>query len=184
MLNDSEIIALFFQRIDRALTEMQQKYGKYLRTIAYNILQNHEDAEECENEVYMKLWNSIPPTNPTNLKAFAGKMIRNLSLDKKRAAESVKRGGNVEFVPWEDWIEYESIDDSVNEEKLTETLNSFLFGLSYEERYIFVKRFWEKESVEHIAENLGRKPKTISNRISMTKKKLAKYLAEKGVYHG
>ena len=64
-MRDIDIIALFDRRDEQAIAEMQRKYGSYCRTVALNILKNASDAEECLNDVWLKVWNSIPPAAPT-----------------------------------------------------------------------------------------------------------------------
>lgn len=78
-MNDQKIIELFWERHESAISVTAEKYGKYCHTIAYNILFNHFDAEECVNDTYLGAWNSIPPQKPGNLTAFLGKIVRNLA---------------------------------------------------------------------------------------------------------
>lgn len=72
-MNDLEIIALFFARQENAISATADKYGNYCHAIAYNILFNNSDAEECVNDTYLGAWNSIPPQKPNNLAAYLGK---------------------------------------------------------------------------------------------------------------
>ena len=65
-MNDQKIIELFWERHESAISVTAEKYGKYYHTIAYNILFNHFDAEECVNDTYLGTWNSIPPQKPGN----------------------------------------------------------------------------------------------------------------------
>lgn len=81
-MDDDKIVELFWQRAESAIRETEKKYTRYIKYIAYRILGNHEDAEECENDVYLKTWNSIPPNRPNVLPAFLAKITRNLALDK------------------------------------------------------------------------------------------------------
>ena len=63
-MRDHEIIELYWARNESAITATAEKYGSYCHTIAYNILRNKEDAEECANDTYLGAWNSIPPQRP------------------------------------------------------------------------------------------------------------------------
>ncbi|MBO5756227.1 MAG: RNA polymerase subunit sigma-70, partial [Clostridia bacterium] len=89
---DSQIVALYLARDERAIAETQSKYGGYCTNIAQNILQNLQDAEECVNDTWLRTWNSIPPAQPTLLKTYVGKITRNLALDKYKSAHREKRG--------------------------------------------------------------------------------------------
>ena len=92
-MEDQAIVALFFAREERAITETDRKYGGYCRAVAYNILKNKDDTDECVNDTYMQAWNTIPPQRPEVLSVFLGTITRNLSLNRYRAARTQKRGG-------------------------------------------------------------------------------------------
>ncbi len=46
-MDDDKIIALYWQRSERAIELTAEKYGRYVYTIAYRILDSIEDSEEC-----------------------------------------------------------------------------------------------------------------------------------------
>ena len=69
-MEDQKIIALYFQRAETAISETKNKYSRLLLSISYGILKIMADAEECENDTYLKTWNAIPPKQPENLPAF------------------------------------------------------------------------------------------------------------------
>ena len=81
-MDDTQIIDLFFSRSENAIKATESKYGQYCKTIAYNILRDINDSEECVNDTYLQTWNSIPPIRPNNFKAFLARITRNLSLNK------------------------------------------------------------------------------------------------------
>ena len=93
-MDDEGIIRLYWDRDETAITETSKKYGKYCFSIAYSILNDHEDSEECVNDTYTKVWNSIPPKKPSILSAFIGRIVRNLALDRYKRKTAQKRGGN------------------------------------------------------------------------------------------
>ena len=63
-MDDEQIIELYWNRKEKAIEETSRKYSRLCRTIAMNILGNLPDAEECENDTYLALWNAIPSTRP------------------------------------------------------------------------------------------------------------------------
>ena len=96
-MNDQEIIALYWAKEERAISATAEKYGSYCHAIAYNILYDRFDAEECVNDTYLGAWNSIPPQRPNRLAAFLGKITRNLALNRYKRNHAAKRsGGQVE----------------------------------------------------------------------------------------
>ena len=94
MMQDEELIRLYVTRSERAIALTSDKYGGYCHTIAYQILKDLEDSEECVNDTYWKAWNVIPPTMPKCFKAFLGKITRNLALHRWEKNSTKKRGGN------------------------------------------------------------------------------------------
>lgn len=91
-MKDHEIIELYWARNESAITATTEKYGNYCHTIAYNILRNKEDAEECANDTYLGAWNSIPPQRPSRLSIYLGKITRNLALNRYKRYTAEKRG--------------------------------------------------------------------------------------------
>lgn len=91
-MDDSKIIELYMERSEQAISETSKKYGRYCHYIAYSILHNDEDSEECVNDTYLRAWNSIPPKRPSKLQTFLGKITRNLSLNKWEKLSAEKRG--------------------------------------------------------------------------------------------
>ena len=92
-MEDSAIVDLYWAREERALTESDGKYGGYCRRVAINILNNPEDAEECVNDTWLRAWHAMPPSRPSILGAFLGRITRNLSLDRYKHSRAEKRGG-------------------------------------------------------------------------------------------
>lgn len=92
-MNDAGIIDLYWQRSERAIPETENAYGPYCHTVAYNLLRNAEDAEESVNDTWLAAWNAMPPERPNSLKAFLGRITRNISVTRLRRSGSQKRGG-------------------------------------------------------------------------------------------
>lgn len=91
-MKDNEIIELYWERNEAAITATAEKYGSYCHTISYNILHSNEDAEECVNDTWLRAWKSLPPQRPNRLSTYLGKIIRNLSLDRFKQYNAEKRG--------------------------------------------------------------------------------------------
>ncbi|MGN0299375.1 MAG: RNA polymerase sigma factor, partial [Lachnospiraceae bacterium] len=80
-MDDQTIIEMYWQRNEQAITETDTKYGGRLHLLAQQILNNHEDSEECVNDTYHAAWQSIPPKKPLYFFAYLAKITRNLALD-------------------------------------------------------------------------------------------------------
>ncbi|MCL2030662.1 MAG: sigma-70 family RNA polymerase sigma factor, partial [Oscillospiraceae bacterium] len=155
-MDDREIIGRFWARSESAISAVNDKYAKYCRTIARNILGSDEDAEEIWNDALGRVWNAIPPGRPNNLRAFIGRITRNLSLDRLEKANAEKRGGgHIDAVlsELEECIadRRSSLDEITESGAITAALNAFLAAQSAEKRRIFVRRYWRAAGIDEIA---------------------------------
>ncbi len=56
-----DLIELLQQRDERAFILLRERYGGYCYCIVSNLLQNEQEAEEALSDVWLQIWNSIPP---------------------------------------------------------------------------------------------------------------------------
>lgn len=184
VMEDEMIIELFWQRSDRAIAETQGKYGRMLRSIAYGILRSQEDAEECENDTYLRTWNTIPPKRPDVLSAFLSKIARNLSLDRYDEIHAQKRGSGEVPALLDELAECVPDGNNpfagVENAKLTEQINHYLKELKPDARVIFMRRYWFGNSVQEIAEMTGFGQSKIKMSLLRTRKELKRALEKEG----
>ena len=157
-MKDHEIIALFFERSERAITELIGKYGAAIRNVTSNILKDAQDAEEAANDTYLTVWDRIPPAKPKYLGAYSCRIARNLSLKRFYANTAQKRNSyyDVALDELEETIPALSTVESIYDAKeLTRYLNQFLKDLSREDRYLFMRRYWYGDQISEIAQNLN-----------------------------
>lgn len=183
-MEDNAIIRLYWDRNDRAVGATSEKYGRYCKTIARNILNSEQDAEECVNDTYLSAWNSMPPHWPEHLAAFLGKITRNLSFNKYRYDRAEKRGGGEISLILDELAdcvsETDSVERIIEREELIEAVNSFIKMLSADKRNIFVRRYWYADSVSDIARDYGMRQGTVSKTLERTRKQLKANLTERG----
>ena len=183
-MEDKDIVQLYWDRNERAITETSVKYGRYCTSIAMNILNNLEDAEECVNDTYMNTWNSIPPHKPNIFSTFLGKLVRNLSFNKYKHIHSIKRGGHEIALILDELSEIvsdeETVEDNVIRKELIKTIDNFIDTLSEEKRYIFIRRYWYSDNITVIANQCGRTENSIYVELSRIRKKLRNYITERG----
>jgi len=182
-ITDIRIVELFTNRSKDAVSVLSKKYEKLCRSISYNILGNREDAEECVNDTYLKVWDSIPPAKPDNLTAYVCRIVRNISLDKLRYNLRSKRNGKTdtllselsECIPSQDNVE-ESADDT-----LKNAITDFLDGLSDRDRKIFIRRYFFCDDVKSISKRLGVTETNVTTILNRTRNNLKKYLSDNGI---
>ena len=184
-MEDSRIIELYFERSEQAIAETASKYGNYCTVIARNILYSQEDAEECVNDTWLNAWNAIPPTRPSRLAAFLGKITRNLALNLYERFHAKKRGEGQTALALDELAECVADSSTVEAEvelrELAGAINGFLAGLPAETRRIFVLRYWYLYPVREIAERLGRGESMIKMNLLRTRNQLKEYLEREGI---
>ena len=185
-MEDNRIVDLFWQRDETAITETENKYGRFCFSIANRILQNTEDARECVNDTFLAAWNAIPPHRPEILSTFLGKITRRLSLKKRRDSSADKRGGgsvDISLDELEACIPSgQTVDESVDLAVLTEILNDFLAALPEEERRVFLRRYWYFDSVGEIAARFGFGESKVKMTLKRTRDKLRARLQKEDVW--
>ena len=158
MINDEEIIDLFFERSEQAVRELDIKYGKICHNLSYNIVNSRRDAEECVNDAYLGAWNAIPPTRPEPLLSYIVKIVRNVSLKIYYCKEAAKRNSTYTVAMQE--IEaciadQKTVEDEVEARELARIIESFLDTLTTKERIIFMRRYAYIDTYADIAKRMG-----------------------------
>ena len=158
MINDEEIIDLFFERSEQAIRELDIKYGKICHNLSYNIVNSRRDAEECVNDAYLGAWNAIPPTRPEPLLSYIVKIVRNVSLKIYYRKEAAKRNSTYTVAMQE--IEaciadQKTEEDEVEARELAHIIESFLDTLTTKERIIFRRRYAYIDTYADIAKRMG-----------------------------
>ncbi|WMJ84079.1 RNA polymerase sigma factor [Oscillospiraceae bacterium LTW-04] len=183
-MNDREIIALYWERSEAAVEETEKKYGKLCRHIAMNILQNSQDVEECINDTFLGTWNSIPPQKPAVLSAYICRIARNCALKKYHYNNSKKRNKQIEisFTELEDCISQNaSEENSCETELLAKAISTFLRTLSYENRTIFMRKYWFFDSISDIANRFSMSESKVKSILFRTRGKLKEFLMKEGI---
>ncbi len=181
-MDDKRIIELFFCRDEQALKETQIKYGRLCFKLAHSILGNREDAQECENDTYLALWQRIPPARPENLTAFICRIARNISLKRLEYNSAEKR--SAALVSWselEEAIPDSSFENEMEDARIGELINSFLHAEKEDARNVFIRRYYFGDDILEIAENFAFSESKVKSMLFYTRNKLKKYLIEKGV---
>ncbi len=182
-MDDFRIIELYFERDEQAIKETDAKYGKLCRSIANNILNNHEDSEECVNDTYVGVWNAIPPTRPSNFMSFVCKITRNLSLRRLEFMKRDKRSADVLLSL--DELEAVLPDDryapDVSNEHVGKLISKFLRMQKEDVRNVFIRKYYFFDSIGDIADRFGFTESKVKNMLFYTRNKLKKYLIKEGV---
>lgn len=184
ILDDEKIVDLYWDRSEDAIHQTQEKYGKYCHSIAYNILRSKEDSEECVNDAYKKLWDTIPPKKPSSLGGYIAKITRNIALDRYDYNTAKKRDQNASII----YEEFENclpaaqdgmpLSDSI---ALKTAINGFLSSLMSQDRIIFMQRYWYFCDIKTIARNLEVTESYVKITLFRIRSKMKLYLEKEGI---
>ncbi len=187
-LSDESIVQLYWDRNEQAIKETDRKYGKYLYVIAYNIVHDRLDCEECLNDTYLGTWNKIPPHRPSIFQVFLSRIMRNIAVDRLREKKAAKR------VPSEMMVSLEELDEcvqgapTVEEEaavaELSRVLNDYVCSLNDREQFIFVCRYYYADKIASIARMLQVGEATVYRELASIREGLKNHLEKEGVQRG
>lgn len=183
-MEDREIVALYWQRDEQAIAESARKYGALCRRIAENILTLREDAEECVNDSYHAAWNAIPSAKPESLRAFLGRITRNLAIDRCRAAHTGKRYAGAELLLSElsDCLPSpDTIERSMEAAELSAAISAWLDSLPEADCALFVRRYWYGDAVQELARRCGVTAAQMAQRMLRLRRSLRSALEAEGV---
>lgn len=179
-MDDKSIIELFFSRSEEGIRKLADKYGRLCETIAYNILRSREDAEECVNTGYYRLWNAIPPNRPNSLCGYLCAAVRNIALSEYEKSKQWEQGqvyGELdEIISGKNSLE-EQFDSSHTAALINEYLNS----ANKRSREIFTARYYFNLSIREIASSFDMTETAVKSRLSRTRTELKVFLTERGV---
>ncbi len=157
-MDDKSIIRLYWDRDEKAIEESETKYAPFLRRIARNLLDQREDAEECVNDALLAAWNRIPPAEPDSLKAFLGKLIRDIAVSRFRENRAAKRYGGVALVLDELDETIPSsfrVEEQIEAAELSALIDRWLAAQKKDDRILFVRRYYFGDPVKELAAAYG-----------------------------
>ena len=184
-MTDEQIIDLYWKRSENAIQETDIKYGCLCYAAAYRILADRLDAEECVNDSYLRLWKAIPPKRPQSLRAFLGKIVRNLALNRYEKHTAAKRGGGEVPLALEELSGClpgkESTQQYLEEKELRKCISAFLRSIKKTDRMIFLLRYWELQPVAEIAKAIGASESKVKMSLHRSRKGLKVALEKEGI---
>ena len=172
-----DIIELLERRDEAGIELLKLHYSKYCYAIVYGHLRSHEETEEALNDVWLKIWNSIPPERPRRLRAYLAQVARNTALDYIKRNEAQKRCGMTVLL---DEIAEVVPAEADSDGMLKDALNRFLRSLGKEEQRVFLRRYWYGATIEELANDFHSSQTRIANMLMRTRKKLKKFLEQEG----
>ena len=185
MVSDDSIIQRLHQRDETALQDIQKLYGSICYQMAFRIVESHEDAEECVNDMLMSVWDSIPPHLPVSLQAYLITLVRRSAVNKAKHAHRQKRGASECTLVLDELAEIipsgERIESVVEQREMLAALKGFLGALKPQTRYIMMQRYYMAESIQTIAESNRMSAEAVKKILFRTRSRLRDYLRKEGL---
>ncbi|MCR4617839.1 MAG: sigma-70 family RNA polymerase sigma factor [Lachnospiraceae bacterium] len=183
-MEDRAIVDLYWARDEKAIKETESKYSKYLSTIAYNIVTDIMDAQECLNDTYLHAWNAMPEDRPEMLSTYLGKFTRNIAIDLYRKKTASKRKASEYTLSLDELDECISggnnVEETVDRSLLSKAISDFLRRRSEEKRNIFICRYFYCDSAKDIASKAGMKESSVRSILMRERDALKAYLRKEG----
>ncbi len=183
-MKDEGILQLYTERSERALELTEEKYRGLIFSVAFRILRDAHDSEECVNDVLLKAWEALPRTETKNLGAYLTKLARNAAIDRLKYRSAEKRGAGETALIFDELEECipspQGGEEFADELSVRELLTGFISGLHGEERGIFLDRYFFAMTVPEIAKKHSVSEGKIAMRLLRTRKKLQKLLRKEG----
>lgn len=183
-MEDADIVLLYFERNEQAISESKSKYGRYCYGIAYSILRDHGDSEESVNDTLLGAWNAIPPERPSILSAFLGRLTRNISVKRLRYKNAEKRGGGEYHLALDELAECvpdpSTVEGELEAKQLSLVIDDFLRTRPITDRRIFIRRYWYLDSISEVCERLGCGESRVKMSLLRSRKKLLERLEREG----
>lgn len=184
ILSDEQIIDLYWQRQERAIEETDRKYKNYLYTVAYHIVGNGADCEECLNDTYLGTWNAIPPQKPNAFLAFLTVILRRVSINRYHAnrrksvvpSEMTVALSELENVLTDD----QSMENIWNNRQLSWLISTFVRSLNQRRQFIFMSRYYAAEPIDAIAADLGLSRSMVNKELAAIRRALKQELGKEG----
>lgn len=183
-MEDAEIVELYWARDEDAITQTKTKYGAYLNRVAYNILSDLEDSQECVSDTLLAAWRSMPDNRPKNLRTYLGKITRQVSIDLYRKRNRMKRYASEYAISLDElgdsFSDGKTPEDELDAKLLTEAVNRFLRSLPEDSRNTFIGRYYFFDSVKNVARYCGMSESKCKSMLYRTRQSLKVYLQKEG----
>lgn len=183
-MEDEQIVSLYWERNEAAISETETKYDRYLTKIAFNILNNYEDSRESVNDTYLAAWNSMPPHKPSILSTYLAKITRRLSIDIFRGRNRQKRQGSEYALSLSELGDCVSggntTEEIVNVKLLADSIGIYLRLLPEDARNAFIGRYYFLDPLKEVASYCGMTESKCKTVLYRTRLGLKEYLEKEG----
>lgn len=170
-INDHILIKQLQRKNKDALEFVVYTYGGLLKAIISRILYEYpEDAEECLYDTMMKIWENIDGfSGNMHFKGWIAIIAKHTALNRLKQLKRIEPMVDINEVPISDTsglTGYALFDDVFSE---------LLSCLNDADKALFIRIFWNGESIKEASRKLGISRDNAYNRISRGKKRIIQH---------
>ena len=181
------IIKLAATGNERAFEQLVSIYESAVYNMAMYMTKNHDDALDVSQEVFVKLWQSLPTfRGECSMKSYIMKLTKNTALDlgrKRSRRQSVSltvendRGEEIEVDIPDTSVESNPEQAYLRDERI-QKVREGIMKLDEEQRQMIVMRDMNGMSYADIASALGLNEGTVKSRLNRARSALKKILTD------
>ncbi len=183
---DEEIVAQYWNREEAAIARTREKYNSLCASVCRGFLADDRDVEECLEDLYFAVWNSIPPNRPNSLKFYLCKIIRNIAINKAKYNSAEKRDASRTVSYQETVSEVNALFSDCHflteDMEITESVNRYLSRIPQKRRTVMVFRHWYAMPMAEIAERTGMNINTVKAIVARELRSMKAFFVKEGIY--
>jgi RNA polymerase sigma-70 factor (ECF subfamily) len=182
ILEDRVILRLLVSHQEQALSELYDRYGRLVFSVALNVLTDEALAEEVTQDVFLRVWEKAETFNPElgKVSTWLASVARNRAIDILRSM-SKRPEGNLAGFSIEDALDLPAPGDVEEEAELARRQQRVRWAMSQlpeAQRQALAYAYLLGYSHSHIAQALNEPLGTVKTRIRLAMQTLRKLLIE------
>lgn len=165
MINEKQLICLAKAGDLQAFQQLVELYSHKLYSSAYRILNSQELAEDCVQEVFIKIYQKITSFNEkSKFSTWLYSVTVNTAIDLQRKQAKQTLHEEYDFEQMTD-CDGDTAQKAIWLGNITQLTQKALMQLNQDVRIAFLLRHHEERSIEEISQILQVNPNTVKNRI-------------------
>lgn len=175
--SDNELVQQIARGGSAALEELSRRYLPFLRSEAYRILGDSDDAADVAMEVLWKIWRHAGQYDPAKggVSTWVGVLTRRLAIDRLRQRQ--RRMRLLEEQPPESEMIPPEAPERVHADHRSRVVRSALRELPREQRKILELMYYREMTQREIARATGIPLGTVKTRAGLAVRRLRQVLA-------
>jgi RNA polymerase sigma factor (sigma-70 family) len=173
-IQDEELIAKAKKGDEHAFRLLIEKYRDYLFKTVYSIIRNEKDAEDVTQEVFVRMYLSLPQYQSKGFKTWMTRIAVNYAIDVKRKMQR-QREEMLEVIETE---ANESVEFPIIQKEERERIRQRLEEIPPNYREVIYAYYIDEKSYQQIAKEQNIEVKTVETKLYRARNWLRKHWKE------